>query len=149
MESTFQIIDLESDLKSSTWNHRTDENQIKLVAELLLEKETINHDDLVSLIGARPFKAHKSYLEFISANEDAKQKMADAGADTADGKGGEESSATAEAAAAAGGGGDAATKTEGGSAAGMAGDGSDSAATQGKKGAGGSSSKGASGSKEP
>ncbi|CAM9397571.1 unnamed protein product [Ectocarpus sp. 4 AP-2014] len=51
--------------------------QIKLVAELLLEKETINHDDLVSLIGARPFKAHKSYLEFISANEDAKQKMAD------------------------------------------------------------------------
>lgn len=47
------------------------------MAELLLEKETINHDDLVSLIGARPFKAHKSYLEFISANEDAKQKMAD------------------------------------------------------------------------
>lgn len=46
------------------------------MAELLLEKETINHDDLVSLIGARPFKGHKSYLEFISANEDAKQKDA-------------------------------------------------------------------------
>lgn len=53
------------------------------MAELLLEKETINHDDLVSLIGARPFKAHKSYLEFISANEEAKQKMAD-GKDDAD-----------------------------------------------------------------
>lgn len=47
------------------------------MAELLLEKETINHDDLVSLIGARPFKGHKSYLEFISAQEDAKQKDAD------------------------------------------------------------------------
>lgn len=53
------------------------------MAELLLEKETINHDDLVSLIGARPFKAHKSYLEFISANEDAKQKMADSKDDAA------------------------------------------------------------------
>ena len=109
--------------------------QIKLVAELLLEKETINHDDLVSLIGARPFKAHKSYLEFISANEDAKQKMADA-----DGEG-REGSATA------GGGGDAdsaaASKPEGESAASKAGD-SDSA-TQEK----GGSSEGASGSKEP
>lgn len=84
------------------------------MAELLLEKETINHDDLVSLIGARPFKAHKSYLEFISANEDAKQKMADskdeaaaasasaAATDTAtdeaksgDGEGGEGSSGSA------------------------------------------------------
>lgn len=54
------------------------------MAELLLEKETINHDDLVTLIGARPFKAHKSYLEFISANEEAKQKMADGGKDDAD-----------------------------------------------------------------
>lgn len=107
------------------------------MAELLLEKETINHDDLVSLIGARPFKAHKSYLEFISANEDAKQKMADA-----DGEG-REGSATAD----GGGGGDAdsaaASKPEGESAASKAGD-SDSP-TQEK----GGSSEGASGSKEP
>lgn len=47
------------------------------MAELLLDKETINHDDLVSLIGARPFKAHKTYLEFISANELAKKKAAE------------------------------------------------------------------------
>lgn len=114
---------------------RSHNNQIKLVAELLLEKETINHDDLVSLIGARPFKAHKSYLEFISANEDAKQKMAD-GASEKDGEG---ESATA------GGGGDAEGE---GSAPSKAGD-SGSATQEEEEGAGGSSSGGASGSKEP
>eukprot|EP00903_Cladosiphon_okamuranus_P017837 g16415.t1 len=93
--------------------------QIKLVAELLLEKETINHDDLVSLIGARPFKAHKSYLEFISANEDAKQKMADS-ADVKD-KDGDESSAAATEEATAGDGVDSATEEKKGSSEGAGG----------------------------
>lgn len=44
------------------------------MAELLLDRETINHDDLVELIGARPFKAHKTYSEFISANAHAKKQ---------------------------------------------------------------------------
>lgn len=48
-----------------------------MVAELLLEKETINHDDLVALIGSRPFAAHKNYLEFISAQEHGKKLDAD------------------------------------------------------------------------
>ena len=56
--------------------------KIRLVAELLLEKETINHDDLVSLIGARPFKGHKSYLEYISANKESKMKDAEAETET-------------------------------------------------------------------
>ncbi|CAB1102840.1 unnamed protein product [Ectocarpus sp. CCAP 1310/34] len=82
-DATAEKMDLEARKMVDSAYQRTLElveakkEQIKLVAELLLEKETINHDDLVSLIGARPFKAHKSYLEFISANEDAKQKMAD------------------------------------------------------------------------
>ncbi|CAM9784448.1 unnamed protein product, partial [Choristocarpus tenellus] len=43
--------------------------QVEAVAELLLEKETVNHDDIVRLIGKRPFKAHKSYQEFVSNQE--------------------------------------------------------------------------------
>lgn len=67
-----------------------------MVAELLLEKETINHDDLVTLIGARPFKAHKSYLEFISAQEDAKQKDTDAAGTEAGAKASNGDSGTAD-----------------------------------------------------
>ncbi|CAN0269724.1 unnamed protein product, partial [Laminaria digitata] len=80
------------------------EQQIRMVAELLLEKETINHDDLVALIGARPFKAHKSYLEFISAQEDAKQKDADVDA-AATTEGGAEAKATGDGGGGEGGGG--------------------------------------------
>ena len=32
----------------------------------LLDKETINHDDIVSAIGHRPFEPNKQYAEFIS-----------------------------------------------------------------------------------
>ena len=41
--------------------------QIESIAELLLVKETINHDDIVGAIGARPFAAHKEYQEFIES----------------------------------------------------------------------------------
>lgn len=41
--------------------------QIKNIAELLLKKETINHDDIVTAIGPRPFVAHKEYAEFIES----------------------------------------------------------------------------------
>jgi AFG3 family protein len=41
--------------------------QVGLVAEMLLEKETINHDDIVTLLGERPFKSHQSYQEFINS----------------------------------------------------------------------------------
>lgn len=64
------------------------------MAELLLDRETINHDDLVALIGARPFKAHKTYSEFISANAHAKkedEEQAEKGEEHGDeGKQGEE-----------------------------------------------------------
>eukprot|EP00752_Nemacystus_decipiens_P013873 g12318.t1 len=144
-DATAEKMDLEARKMVDSAYQRTLElveakkEQVKLVAELLLEKETINHDDLVSLIGARPFKAHKSYLEFISANEDAKQKMADAekeeSSSATDGDGDAESAAAAK-------------KTEGESATGEAVD-SDSATQEKGGGSSSSSSEGASGSKEP
>jgi AFG3 family protein len=39
--------------------------EVKKVAELLLSKETITHDDMVATIGPRPFVADPAYEEFI------------------------------------------------------------------------------------
>jgi AFG3 family protein len=52
------------------------------VAQLLLEKETINHSDIVEVIGKRPFVGDKSYEEFVTANTAAPK--ADDEADEAD-----------------------------------------------------------------
>ena len=46
---------------------RTYKAQIEKMAELLLEKETINHDDIVRLIGHRPFETNPQYAEYVSA----------------------------------------------------------------------------------
>ncbi|GMH96078.1 hypothetical protein TrST_g4619 [Triparma strigata] len=35
------------------------------VAQLLMEKETINHEDIVDLIGAQPFEGDKNYEVYI------------------------------------------------------------------------------------
>ena len=44
--------------------------QVIAVAELLIEKETITHDDVASLIGARPFSAGKvRAIKFMQASE--------------------------------------------------------------------------------
>lgn len=52
--------------------------EVASLAELLLAKETINHDDIVATIGHRPFKADDQYAAYISnalgiANEAAKK----------------------------------------------------------------------------
>jgi len=41
--------------------------EVMKVTNLLLEKETINHDDIIDLIGARPFKADKNYADYVSS----------------------------------------------------------------------------------
>lgn len=41
--------------------------QVIKVAECLIEKETITNADVTSLIGPRPFAAHKEYEDFLSA----------------------------------------------------------------------------------
>merc|ERR1711971_405147 len=40
--------------------------ELEKVAALLLEKETISHDDIMDLIGPRPFEGDKAYKEFVS-----------------------------------------------------------------------------------
>ena len=40
--------------------------QVAMVANLLLERETITHDDMVDLIGPRPYPGDKAYQEYIT-----------------------------------------------------------------------------------
>ena len=40
--------------------------EVMALAELLLQKETINHDDIVASIGERPFKPDDQYAQYIS-----------------------------------------------------------------------------------
>lgn len=47
-------------------------DQVVKVAELLLEKETITHNDVAELIGARPYSAGKEYDEFVTGHNDIK-----------------------------------------------------------------------------
>jgi AFG3 family protein len=46
---------------------RERKDQVDMVAKLLMEKETITHDDMIDLIGERPFEADQQYQEYISA----------------------------------------------------------------------------------
>eukprot|EP00535_Pseudo-nitzschia_heimii_P011156 CAMPEP_0197195550 /NCGR_PEP_ID=MMETSP1423-20130617/31352_1 /TAXON_ID=476441 /ORGANISM="Pseudo-nitzschia heimii, Strain UNC1101" /LENGTH=920 /DNA_ID=CAMNT_0042649209 /DNA_START=61 /DNA_END=2823 /DNA_ORIENTATION=+ len=49
-------------------NERKEE--VQKVANLLLEKETITHDDMVNLIGKRPFDGDAQYHEYVSQRSD-------------------------------------------------------------------------------
>jgi AFG3 family protein len=40
--------------------------EVEKVAKMLLEKETITHDDIIDLIGERPFKGDTQYNEYVS-----------------------------------------------------------------------------------
>lgn len=46
----------------------TNKDAVIKLAELLMDKETINHDDIVTALGARPFSPDQNYAEFIHAN---------------------------------------------------------------------------------
>jgi AFG3 family protein len=46
---------------------RSKKGDVEKVAQLLLAKETITHDEVVDLIGARPFPGDSSYRDFISS----------------------------------------------------------------------------------
>lgn len=52
--------------------------QVEAVAKLLMERETITHDDMIDLIGERPFKPDKQYQEYVSARHDRKQAESEA-----------------------------------------------------------------------
>jgi AFG3 family protein len=46
---------------------RERKDMVESVAKLLIEKETITHDDMIDLIGERPFAPDKQYQEYVSA----------------------------------------------------------------------------------
>eukprot|EP00934_Nitzschia_sp_Nitz4_P008166 Nitzschia sp. Nitz4//scaffold5_size260463//237077//239735//NITZ4_001029-RA/size260463-augustus-gene-0.23-mRNA-1//1//CDS//3329555481//8156//frame0 len=51
---------------------RERKDQVEAVANLLMEKETITHDDMIDLIGARPFQGDAQYQEYVSARHQSK-----------------------------------------------------------------------------
>ena len=48
--------------------------ELEKVANMLLEQETITHDDIYDLIGPRPFEGDANYNEFVSKRAYDKQK---------------------------------------------------------------------------
>ena len=49
------------------------QEQLAALAGLLIEHETINHDDIVNCLGARPFDTNKQYDEFITARAEVSE----------------------------------------------------------------------------
>jgi len=60
-------------------------DEVEMVANLLLDKETITHDDIIDLIGARPFSGNEAYNEYVSQrhtkgeDEEGGEKVVDEG----------------------------------------------------------------------
>jgi AFG3 family protein len=82
-EATAEVMDEEVRLIVAEAYQRTirlmeeRKEQVRLVAELLLEQETISHNDVAKLIGPRPFSAGKEYDEFVAHStfsEDVKKE---------------------------------------------------------------------------
>lgn len=75
-EATAQMIDEEArtivaNAYERTRSLLTDKAEaVEAVAQLLLDKEVLNRDDMISLLGKRPFKEKHSYEEFVEAVED-------------------------------------------------------------------------------
>jgi AFG3 family protein len=72
-DATAEVMDVEARAMVDAAYSRTmalireRKDQVDMVAKLLLDKETITHDDMIDLIGARPFEADEQYAEYISA----------------------------------------------------------------------------------
>ena len=70
-ESTSQLIDEEAkkmiaSAMERTLNILTDKREeVEKVALRLLEKEVLNRDDMIELLGPRPFKEKSTYEEFV------------------------------------------------------------------------------------
>jgi AFG3 family protein len=71
-EATAQIIDEEANLMISKAMDRTLEllkehrDDVIKVAERLLKKEVLNRDDMIDLLGARPFEEKHTYEQFVA-----------------------------------------------------------------------------------
>jgi len=53
---------------------REKKDEVESVAKLLLDKETITHDDMVESIGERPFQGDPQYQEFIRRKKESKEE---------------------------------------------------------------------------
>jgi AFG3 family protein len=53
---------------------REKKQEVEKVAKLLLDKETITHDDIIETIGERPFEGDPAYKEFIRRRRDDKDE---------------------------------------------------------------------------
>ena len=53
---------------------RQHKTQVEKVATTLLDKETITHDDIVDLVGPRPFEGDDQYQEFVSKRKAMEMK---------------------------------------------------------------------------
>lgn len=86
-EKTAQLIDAEADtIIEASYERclgllRAHKPQLHALAEALLEKEVINSDDLIAILGERPFKKSVDYDEFISASWQGKPAAGAVGAD--------------------------------------------------------------------
>ncbi|CAB9497180.1 metalloprotease FTSH [Seminavis robusta] len=54
---------------------RERQTEVQKVANLLLEKETITHDDIMDAIGPRPFEGDKQYQEYVSMRKQMREEM--------------------------------------------------------------------------
>jgi AFG3 family protein len=48
---------------------------VEKVAKLLLDKETITHDDIVDIVGPRPFQGDSAYQDFVSRRTKIKKEL--------------------------------------------------------------------------
>jgi AFG3 family protein len=76
-----EVRDIVSEAYERTLRLMTEKKEeVRLVAELLLEKETISNLDVTELIGARKFSSGKEYDEFVAIGWKSSSKTADAAA---------------------------------------------------------------------
>jgi AFG3 family protein len=54
---------------------REHKHEVETVANLLLSKETITHDDIFELVGPRPFKSDSAYEEFVHRRQQVKEEL--------------------------------------------------------------------------
>lgn len=55
---------------------RERKTEVENVAKMLVEKETITHDDILDSIGPRPFEGDKQYQEYVSMRKQVKDEAA-------------------------------------------------------------------------
>jgi AFG3 family protein len=53
---------------------REKKEEVRKVAQLLLDQETITHDDVIDLIGPRPFKGNEEYDQYVSNRQSLKEE---------------------------------------------------------------------------